>query len=223
MRMSKRKTETVDEAEKPQFRIARAHNYLTYAQTTKGMTPEKLLEHLTGIVGVVQEYLISQERHKDLGYHLHAYIKHPRFESENVKIFDWTRYGKVYHPNIKAVKGDKYRLFRYIKKDGDYITNFDSRPEWKRLVEDSDSEIEFYENILYSIGGRITSFMGSKALFKLWDCKSSLPEEAPKIDKVSINEYMRRKGLNHKYDVEHHDDVTLEKILKRLNQEGKKK
>jgi hypothetical protein len=220
---SEAKTET---AEKPVFRIARQHNYLTYSQVTKGMTPDKLLIHLESIVGVVKEYLISQERHKDGGYHLHAYIKHKRFESENANVFDWTRYRKAYHPNIKAVKGDKYRLFRYIKKDGEFISNFDSRPEWQRLIEDSVNDLEFYQNLLFAVGGRISGYVGSKALFKLWDIKNGLPSDIPELPvehKMDINEYMRRKGIDKDFDSDHLVEGKLDllsKALKRTKQKS---
>lgn len=125
------------------FRFNAEKVFLTYSQTRRNMTHQWLLDRLNA-KSEVYEYLISQERHKGGGYHLHAYVHfHSTLDTKNVNYFDVVHYSTGYHPNIKKPDfsgNGRYRLYDYIKKDGNYITNLvETRPAWQAIKEDATS------------------------------------------------------------------------------------
>ena len=133
------------------FRINRYRTFNTYSQTKKNMKPAWLLQQINA-KAEVEDYLISQEVHADGGYHLHAYFKFKeKLDTKNPRFFDVEYYKKSYHPNIQKVKA-QWALFRYIKKEGNYITNIkETRPPWQQILEDSTNRKDFLENIMFKV------------------------------------------------------------------------
>lgn len=153
------------------FRFNAQTVYLTYSQTKQRMTPAWLLMQIA-TKAEVTEHLICQEQHKDGGYHLHAYFKFAKkLDTKSSKFFD-IKYYSSYHPNIQRVK-KKWLLFKYIKKDGEYITNIETRPFWLEVLEDSESNIEFLKRLMWKIG-RIDNYAGYKTLTELWEQKHQI-------------------------------------------------
>lgn len=160
------------------FRFAASTVFLTYSQTPGKLTPDMLLAKISEKVGV-EQYLIAQERHEDLGYHLHAYFKFDKkLDTRDPRFFD-VKYYRVYHPNVQRVKR-KYSLWRYIKKSGSYITSgFESRPAWQVVLEDNDTEHDFLTDIMFRVG-RLDNYAGYRSLIRLWEIKQEMrrsPEE----------------------------------------------
>lgn len=145
----------------------------------------------------VSEYLISQERHEDGGYHIHAYFKFTKkLDRRDPEFFDVLYYKRRYHPNIQRVKG-RYKLFRYIKKDKQFITNLDeTRPKWLQLVQDCDTEQAFLEELMWTIG-RIDNYAGYRTLRDLFSIKlnSQMDSELNKKagERIDIHTYKERK------------------------------
>ncbi len=144
--------------------------FLTWSQTPETFLPENLVNSLDrffdGSTNSVQDYLITREPHVDEGHHIHAYIRFAkRFRTANRHFFDWkpvkdplaTEEQKPIHPNWQRVRGNKHKLFHYLKKDGEYraekrlgwIANFDPRPRVLQIVDDCNSWAEYYEAIAY--------------------------------------------------------------------------
>lgn len=68
----------------------------------------------------LQEYVISEEKHKDGSPHLHAFIKLARKKRFNATMFDLEEYHGEYQP-AKSFRA----VCRYVIKDGKYISNID--------------------------------------------------------------------------------------------------
>lgn len=121
------------------------------------MDPEWILSKITAKADV-QDYLISQEQHKDGGYHIHAYFKFAKkLDKRDPKFFDVVYYKKPYHPNIQKPKY-KFKLFDYIKKDKKFITNIsETRPPWLVLLEDYDDDQEFLIQLMWLQKGNLTN------------------------------------------------------------------
>lgn len=156
------------------FRFNAQKVFLTYSQTKKNMHPQWVLTQIK-LKAEVEEYLISQERHEDGGYHIHAYFKFTKkLDTKNSRFFDVQYYRKGYHPNVQKPKS-RYKLFRYIKKDKEYITNLDeTRPPWKVLLEDASTHSEFLTELMWSLG-RIDNYAGYRTLRDLADIKFNSP------------------------------------------------
>jgi hypothetical protein len=183
----------VEKADIKQPRMKHSQIFLTYSQTTKRMTCEWLLRQINRITGDrVTEYLISQEKHKDEGLHLHAYFKFSKdIDTLNMGYYDLVHYRKNYHPNIRKIKSwwynagygqkkvrtqkdgsvrtvieaekkkfsGRYKLFAYIKKDGNYITNIEeTRPPLLALIEDVEDEYEFNLQLMYMMKFDISKY-----------------------------------------------------------------
>lgn len=88
------------------FRLNVSQVFLTYSQVNKRMDQQWLLKQINRITGnCVSEYLISLEKHKDGGLHLHAYIKFSkRIDTKKQSYFDVVSYRHNYHPNIQKIK-----------------------------------------------------------------------------------------------------------------------
>lgn len=71
----------------------------------------------------IVEYVLSTEKHQDGSSHIHAYIElDNRIDTRNMRLFDISQEGKVYHPNILKSKY-KIACVEYILKD---ITDLNS-------------------------------------------------------------------------------------------------
>lgn len=92
--------------------------FLTYSQNDS--TKEAVVAHLESI-DELQEYIVCQEKHKDGGNHLHAYVKY----KTGVKVKDVMKF----HIDAKGVKAQPCRscrdVIKYCTKEGDYLANFD--------------------------------------------------------------------------------------------------
>lgn len=171
------------------FRFNAQKVFLTYSQTKKNMHPQWVLKQISAIAEI-EEYLISQERHEDGGYHIHGYFKFTKkLDTKNPRFFDLAYYRKGYHPNIQKPKS-RYKLFRYIKKDKQFITNIDeTRPPWQVLLEETDNESDFLTELMWTIG-RIDNYAGYRTLRDLATLKF---EKNHDTDSLSVSEYIANK------------------------------
>jgi len=154
------------------YRFNAQNAFVTYAKTKKLMTHNKLLKLVEGRAEI-ENYVISQERHKDGGYHLHGYFKFSeKLDRGSEGLFGWSYYNKLYMPHIESPR-TKHKLWAYIKKSGVFITNIDeTRPKWLVFLEDSTSEEEFLMSTMWEIG-RINNFAGYKTYRDLWQIRQS--------------------------------------------------
>lgn len=152
------------------YRFNAQHVFLTYAQTKKLQTPSKLLK-VVGTRAEIEKYLISQERHVDGGYHLHAYLKFTKkLDRTSEGLFGWTYYNKLNLPHVQLPR-TKHKLWAYIKKDKDFITNMDeTRPRWLVNLEDSSDLEEFLLATMWDVN-RIDNYAGYRTYRDLWQLK----------------------------------------------------
>lgn len=167
-----------------QFRFNASRVFLTYSQTPKRFSSEVVLRKISEKAGV-EEYLISQERHSDGGYHIYGYFKFTeKLDTRATDYFDLEYYRQGYHPNIQKVT-KVWKLWDYIKKDKQYITNIvETRPTWLRILEDSNDLEEALTSIMWSVG-RIDNYAGYRTLRDLLDMKTW---------KISPEKYLAKLG-----------------------------
>ncbi len=151
------------------FRFNASRVFLTYSQTPEKLTPEKLLTAIKAKAGV-DRYCISQERHADGGWHLHAFFKFTeKLDTKSSAFFD-IKYYRSFHPNIVKVTKEPM-LLKYIKKQGESIENFDTRPDWLALLDDChDDKVQFLTELQYRIG-RYDNYSGYRNLRDLYDAR----------------------------------------------------
>ncbi len=175
-----------------EFRFNAIKTFLTYSQTKRKMDCERMLKHLEGLAGV-KDYLIAQERHKDGGYHIHAYVKFTeKLDTRSTSFFDMEYYKKTYHPNIQKPK-DVHKVWNYIKKSGEFITNIrETRPKWLVLLEDHNDTGDFLLSLMWEIN-RIDNYAGYRTLrdlqahiahVKVWTVITLNPEMERMFNKV---------------------------------------
>lgn len=156
--------------EKPEWRFAAERIFLTYSHVLPRFTPKIVLVNLRKIVGKreILQYLISVEEYSKGGLHIHVYLKvEPQFDTTNVRFMDIIYYGKIYHPNIAVVTA-WHQLMKYIKKDGNWISNInETRPIWKTMVEDSVNKKEFIENMIFHFGTE-NQYLTYRLMHDLW-------------------------------------------------------
>jgi hypothetical protein len=97
--------------------------FLTYPKCDE--SKEILLAHLESL-GRIEEYVIAREKHEDGSFHLHAFVK---WENEGFSKHAILRTNSPYdfmnhHGNYQPARSRK-DVIKYIKKDGDFITNID--------------------------------------------------------------------------------------------------
>lgn len=173
-----------------EFRFNATRVFLTYSQTPKKLNPQVVLRHLSEKAGVDQ-YLISQETHKDGGYHIHAYLKFSeKIDTRDPRFFDIDYWRVLRHPNISKVT-EVHKLWAYIKKAGNYITNIDeTRPPWQAYLEDSKDEKEFLTNLMWDIN-RIDNYAGYRTIRDLFTAK--LNDKFEKLEPA--NRWTRKTNL----------------------------
>lgn len=151
------------------FRLNRRDVFLTYSRTPKNFNPQLVLRKLSE-KAEIEQYCIAQEKHAEVKrrpFHIHAYIQfEEKVDIKNQEYFDLSYYGVNYHPNIQAPK-KKHLVLRYIRKDGQFIENFDSRPLWLKLIQDFPDETDFLQEILYHVN-RIDNYAGYRTLRDLY-------------------------------------------------------
>lgn len=166
-----------DDFNESNFRWERIDVYLTYSQTKQKMTPQWLLEEINQ-KAEIDKYLISQERHHDGGYHLHAWFKFlSKISTKNPRFFDVIYYKNPYHPTIRKpskARAKQFTLFKYIKKEGQYITNMDeTRPKWKVLLDEIVDEDQFLEELLWMISDP-RNYGFQTTLKQLWKMRNTV-------------------------------------------------
>jgi hypothetical protein len=111
-------------AEGKGFRLCRKKYFLTYSQC--GVSREHMLDFLLNKFPV-ENYVISQEFHEDGNQHLHVYLSFKKqYNVRNPRVFDYVdSSGKVFHPNIEAVKSSVATLKYVTKFDKDFVTNLE--------------------------------------------------------------------------------------------------
>lgn len=80
----------------------------------------------------ILKHVISREEHKDGTFHLHAYfLFSKKIDTKNPRFFDV----EGHHPNIKVVTRTPDKVFAYIMKHGNYITDVDLvGSNWKNYI-----------------------------------------------------------------------------------------
>lgn len=174
------------------FRFNSQKVFLTYPQTPRRLSQKKLLS-LISAKADVEDYLICQEKHDEGGYHLHAYFKFTnKLDKKSANCFDISYYSKNFHPHIEKPK-KIHKLWEYIKKDGEYITNIvETRPLWLKTIEDSGSKQEFLLKTMWEIG-RIDNYAGYRTYMSLWDEKMKSELKVHGADQFWQEEDLRMK------------------------------
>lgn len=152
--------------------------FLTWAQTPGVFTPD-VVKHVVDLQFAnksfgLENHLITREVHQNGGFHIHGYFRfEKRFRTQNRNFFDLGLEDTNITPNWQRVRGNKHKLFAYIKKDGPwdgkvgYITDFDPRPRVLQIVEDCETDEEFYEKLAYVTDG----YWRVKSAMELWKLK----------------------------------------------------
>lgn len=153
------------------FRLNRTDVFLTYPRTPKNFNPQMVLSKLSE-KAEVKNYCISQEKHSEAKrrpFHIHAYIEFEnKIDTKNVGYFDLEYYKVNYHPNIQKPV-HRHAVLRYIKKDGNFIENFETRPAWLVILEDyNTSKVEFLQETMWKIN-RLDNYAGYRTFRDLRD------------------------------------------------------
>lgn len=93
----------------------------------------------------IVEYVLSTEKHQDGSSHIHAYIElDNRIDTRNMRLFDISQEGKVYHPNILKSKY-KIACIEYILKDVTDLnsSSFIASKGLKKLLTIHENKIKF--------------------------------------------------------------------------------
>lgn len=125
------------------FRINAKKLFLTYSRTN--LTPPEVLAQLsTKFSSNIEKYVICQENHAEepeLGAHIHAFLEFPKkINISSPRKLDLFENNKPVHGEYQAAKNTQ-NVINYIKKDGNYITNFETEIEFRiKLFELSKKE-----------------------------------------------------------------------------------
>jgi hypothetical protein len=104
-------------SDQKKFRFNSAQVFLTYSQCD--LSRESVLDFLH-TRGRVLQAVIAQETHKDLGLHIHAYVKYQkRIDVTNPRHFDI----KQFHPKIEAVRS-VHAVQKYVQKEDKDVLQF---------------------------------------------------------------------------------------------------
>lgn len=128
-----------------EFRLQGKYFFLTYARCD--LSKEALLNHIQEILGDnLDKYVICREQHEDGGYHLHAVVTtHRRVSVRNPRYLDV----EEHHPNVQVVRSI-VAATRYVRKDGDTISNFEiieEKPSWGD-IRDAATSVEDYMQLV---------------------------------------------------------------------------
>lgn len=181
--------------ETEKFRLNAKKFFLTYPNTSKGFKVQKVLKAISE-KAEIKYFLGSQEPHKSGRWHVHLYIEF--FDKIDVKspdYFDIEFYGNR-HPNIQKPR-NLSKLWRYIKKGGDYETNLpnDGEPHFEQFSDIEDDEL-FWRELLYNMKPNMGSSTYVRAIEQLRKSKmvkfynvSQAENEGP----ISTIEYLEKK------------------------------
>lgn len=116
---------------------------MTYSRTN--LSPEEVLLQLKQKFDFIEKYVISQEEHSEepeKGKHIHAYISFYRKVNitcqRKLDLVD-PNSKEVYHGQYEAVK-NRLNCIQYVKKDGNYICNFETNFEFEVSLQKIASE-----------------------------------------------------------------------------------
>jgi len=115
------------------FRLRGKHLFLTYAQCP--IVPDAVLAQLKDRVRPLEitKYLVSQEKHKDGKDHIHAYLLlNKAIDTTDEHKLDLVQpddagMDVIYHGNYQVCRSPE-ACWRYVGKDGIYITNMEKKP-----------------------------------------------------------------------------------------------
>lgn len=119
------------------FRIYAKRLFLTYSRTN--LLPSEVLAQLSLKFEHIEKYVISQEDHADepeKGKHIHVYLEFDRkvnilsFSFLDLEESDGNGFKKNIHGDYQPVK-NKNHVIKYVKKDGSFISNFDTESEFQ--------------------------------------------------------------------------------------------
>lgn len=176
------------------FRVNARKLFLTYSSTPKSLSPKAVITRLEKKASI-KHYLISQERHpqptKKHPWHIHAFLEFwEKINIVDAKKYDLYFHRENYHPHFKKVSTSKEgleRLYQYIKKDGEYITNLaQHRYTWEELVE-ANSREDFLKGVLREVPNPKYS-VAFKCMDELWKINQGfhLKDEHPEaFEKVA--------------------------------------
>ncbi len=121
-------------AENKNFRISAKRLFLTYSRTN--LMPNEALLQLEAKLQNIEKYVISQEEHADepeKGKHLHVFLElNKKVNITKPSFLDLVDLNskKNIHGEYQAVK-NKHAVIDYVKKDGNFIANFETETEFK--------------------------------------------------------------------------------------------
>jgi hypothetical protein len=122
------------EPSKSKFRIYSKRLFLTYSRTN--LSCIDVLNQLRKKFSCIEFYAISQEEHADepeKGKHIHAYVEFNKkvniLSAQKLDLVD-TLSNKVIHGEYQSVK-NKQNVIDYVKKDGPYITNIETKLDFE--------------------------------------------------------------------------------------------
>lgn len=104
-----------EEKKQKKWRLCSKSVGLTYSQSGD-LSQQQLLDHLKTL-GLLTNWYISKEEHKDGGKHLHAWVQYAaKIDTEDVRYFDLG----LLHPNILKPRENK-NWINYVIKFGNFI------------------------------------------------------------------------------------------------------
>lgn len=127
----------------------------------------------------IVEYVICEEKHEDGNPHLHAFLKLSKKKTFNSNLFDLDKY----HGNYQTCKSWR-AVIQYVKKDGDYISNFDvkkalsKKGKWKKedLLKDIDTVLD--EGLITPM--QVANFYKNQQIYKmLGNKRDKMPDKLP--------------------------------------------
>lgn len=128
---------------------------------------------------VLKEYVICEEEHKNGDLHLHAFLKLDKQLYFKPNMFDI----QGYHGNYQVAKSWK-AVVKYVKKDGNYITNLDLNAAMKKqskmkkedLLKDVDEVLD--AGLINPM--QVASFYKNSMIYKMLQQKRTMmPEKLP--------------------------------------------
>lgn len=127
----------------------------------------------------IKEYVICEEEHKDQSLHLHAFVKLAKRVYFKSNLFDI----QGYHGEYQVAKSWR-AVVRYVKKDGNYITNMDlhaaSQKQSKMKKEDLLKDVDEVLDSGLINPMQVASFYKNSMIYKMLQQKRTMmPDKLP--------------------------------------------
>lgn len=127
----------------------------------------------------IKEYVICEEEHKDQTLHLHAFVKLSKRVYFRANLFDI----QGYHGEYQVAKSWK-AVVRYVKKDGNYITNMDlhaaAQKQSKMKKEDLLKDVDEVLDAGLITPMQVASFYKNSMVYKMLQQKRTMmPDKLP--------------------------------------------